>query len=124
MSNLSTKIHSFKHKFHEWNANRPHLPDVHEHSKFRRFASILTHVGFFAKAILYGSMSMLYFFNYLVLFSVNSLEGVVAMLAATSEENYTAEGPEAVIQDLRTTFGLVITIALTAGIFIEYLLIF
>lgn len=37
------------------------------------------------------------------------------MLAASSSENYSAEGPEAVIQDLRTTFGLVITIILTIG---------
>jgi len=47
--------------------------------------------------------------------------GVVAMLAATSEENYTAEGPEAIIQDLRTTFGLVIAILLTVGMILLYI---
>jgi len=52
------KLREFKQRIHEWNANRPHMPDVHEHTKFRRFASILTHIGFLAKAILYGSMGM------------------------------------------------------------------
>lgn len=99
MTTIKEKLSSFSHSFHEWNANRKHLPDVHDHPKFRRFASILVHIGFFAKALLYGSM------------------GVVAMLAATSEEKYTAEGPETVIRDLRSTFGLIITIILTAGLF-------
>lgn len=87
-----------RQKFKDWNANRWHLPDVHEHRKFKIFASVLTHIGFFAKALLYGSM------------------GVVAMLAATSK-TYSAEGPQNVIQNLRNTFGLVISILLTVGLF-------
>lgn len=85
-------------KFRDWNSTRPHLPDVHEHHGFRVAASVITHIGFFAKSILYGSM------------------GIVAMLAA-SNNDYDAEGPESVIENLRTTFGLVVTIVLTVGLF-------
>jgi hypothetical protein len=45
------------------------------------------------------------------------------MLAASSP-GYTAEGPQSVIQNLRTTFGLVITIMLTIGNLIFLFLVF
>lgn len=34
------------------------MPDIYEHNGFRIAATVITHVGFFAKAILYGSMGM------------------------------------------------------------------
>jgi hypothetical protein len=49
----------FKCKVHEWNARRPHLPDVHDHPRFKLATTIIVHVGFFAKALLYGSMGMI-----------------------------------------------------------------
>lgn len=89
----------WKERFHEWNANRWHMPDIYEHHGFKVAATVITHIGFFAKAILYGSM------------------GVVAMLAATSRHKREPEGPQNVIVDLRTTFGEIIVTILTIGLF-------
>lgn len=53
-----TTLGGWKQRFSDWNVTRPHLPDVHDHHKFKVFASVLTHIGFFAKALLYGSMGI------------------------------------------------------------------
>jgi hypothetical protein len=69
MSGAKANLSNWRQKFKDWNANRWHLPDVHEHHKFKVFATIVVHVGFFAKAILYGSMGMLFSLKLLFKFS-------------------------------------------------------
>jgi len=81
-----------------WNQNRTHLPHLYSHRKFKKAATVITRVGFFAKAVLYSSM------------------GVISLIAAVGQRRH-PEGPQSVIVNLRTTFGEVVVLVFVIGIF-------